>query len=356
MKQYCAKGLTEQVKMRISVNADNREYNVHIGPGMINEEGLFSGLRRAAVVTDETVARLHLDALLGTLERAGVEAGSIILPPGEEIKSRDRLFDIYSGLADSLIGRSDAVIAFGGGTVGDAAGFAAATYRRGVPLIQCPTTLLAQADSSIGGKVAIDHPRGKNLIGAFYQPTLVVTDTALLSTLPREHIASGMAEVIKCAALSSGDLGDVGGDMTGRVYGAAMIKAGYVQADPKDIGIRRELNFGHTIGHALERASGFELLHGYGVSIGMAAMARIGEDMGITEPGTAERLTAALRAAELPTELKDIDEAAFRAAMLLDKKGDGESVNAVFLKKLGQAAIVSTPIRELCDRALSPAR
>ena len=126
--------------MRISVNADNREYSVQIGPGMIKEEGLFTGFRRAAVVTDETVAKLHLDTIMATLERAKVRAGSIILPPGEEIKSRDRLFDIYSGLMDNLIGRSDAVIAFGGGTVGDAAGFAAATYRRGVPLVHCPTT------------------------------------------------------------------------------------------------------------------------------------------------------------------------------------------------------------------------
>mgnify|MGYP000447085720 CR=1 FL=1 len=138
--------------MRISVNADNREYSVQIGPGMIKEEGLFTGFRRAAVVTDETVAKLHLDTIMATLERAKVRAGSIILPPGEEIKSRDRLFDIYSGLMDNLIGRSDAVIAFGGGTVGDAAGFAAATYRRGVPLVHCPTTLLAQAGFLHRGK------------------------------------------------------------------------------------------------------------------------------------------------------------------------------------------------------------
>lgn len=342
--------------MRISVNADNREYSVQIGPGMIKEEGLFTGFRRAAVVTDETVAKLHLDTIMATLERAKVRAGSIILPPGEEIKSHDRLFDIYSGLMDNLIGRSDAVIAFGGGTVGDAAGFAAATYRRGVPLVQCPTTLLAQADSSIGGKVAIDHPRGKNLIGTFYQPVLVVTDTALLSTLPREHLASGMAEVIKCGAISSGDLNSGEDDLTRTVYRTAMIKAGYVQADTKDTGIRRELNFGHTIGHALERASGFELLHGCGVSIGMVAMAKIGESMGLTEPGTAEQLISALSAAGLPTEMKNIDKDAFRAAMLLDKKGDGETVNAVFLKKIGQAAVIAMPIGELCDRALSLAR
>ena len=330
--------------MRISVNADNREYSVQIGPGMIKEEGLFTGFRRAAVVTDETVAKLHLDTIMATLERAKVRAGSIILPPGEEIKSRDRLFDIYSGLMDNLIGRSDA------------AGFAAATYRRGVPLVHCPTTLLAQADSSIGGKVAIDHPRGKNLIGTFYQPVLVVTDTALLSTLPREHLASGMAEVIKCGAISSGDLNSGEDDLTRTVYRTAMIKAGYVQADTKDTGIRRELYFGHTIGHALERASGFELLHGCGVSIGMVAMAKIGESMGLTEPGTAEQLISALSAAGLPTEMENIDKDAFRAAMLLDKKGDGETVNAVFLKKIGQAAVIAMPIGELCDRALSLAR
>ena len=330
--------------MRISVNADNREYSVQIGPGMIKEEGLFTGFRRAAVVTDETVAKLHLDTIMATLERATGRAGSIILPPGEEIKSRDRLFDIYSGLMDNLIGRSDA------------AGFAAATYRRGVPLVHCPTTLLAQADSSIGGKVAIDHPRGKNLIGTFYQPVLVVTDTALLSTLPREHLASGMAEVIKCGAISSGDLNSGEDDLTRTVYRTAMIKAGYVQADTKDTGIRRELNFGHTIGHALERASGFELLHGCGVSIGMVAMAKIGESMGLTEPGTAEQLISALSAAGLPTEMENIDKDAFRAAMLLDKKGDGETVNAVFLKKIGQAAVIAMPIGELCDRALSLAR
>ena len=135
-----------------------------------------------------------------------------------------------------------------------------------------------------------------------------------------------------------------------------MIKAGYVQADPKDTGIRRELNFGHTIGHALEQASGFELLHGCGVSIGMVVMAKIGESMGLTEPGTAEQLISALSAAGLPTEMENIDKDAFRAAMLLDKKGDGETVNAVFLKKIGQAAVIAMPIGELCDRALSLAR
>ena len=204
--------------------------------------------------------------------------------------------------------------------------------------------------------MAIDHPRGKNLIGTFYQPVLVVTDTALLSTLPREHLASGMAEVIKCGAISSGDLNAGEDDLTRTVYRTAMIKAGYVQADPKDTGIRRELNFGHTIGHALERASGFELLHGCGVSIGMVAMAKIGESMGLTEPGTAEQLISALSAAGLPTEMENIDKDAFRAAMLLDKKGDGETVNAVFLKKIGQAAVIAMPIGELCDRALSLAR
>ena len=184
----------------------------------------------------------------------------------------------------------------------------------------------------------------------------MVTDTALLSTLPREHLASGMAEVIKCGAISSGDLNSGEDDLTRTVYRTAMIKAGYVQTDPKDTGIRRELNFGHTIGHALERASGFELLHGCGVSIGMVAMAKIGESMGLTEPGTAEQPISALSAAGLPTEMENIDKDAFRAAMLLDKKGDGETVNAVFLKKIGQAAVIAMPIGELCDRALSLAR
>ena len=338
--------------MRITVNADGREYGIQIGPGIIKEASLFAGFRRAAVVTDETVAGLHLDSLMETLERARVRASRIILPPGEGIKSCDGLFEIYSGLMDSLIGRSDAVIAFGGGTIGDAAGFAAATYRRGVPLIHCPTTLLSQADSSIGGKTAIDHPRGKNLIGTFYQPVMVVSDTALLSTLPGEHISSGMAEVIKCGAIASGDLSADPSDLGWAVYRAAMVKAGYVQADPKDTGIRRELNFGHTIGHALERASGFELLHGFGVSIGMAAMAKIGESRGITERGTAERLISALSSAGLPTDIRSTDKEAFRAAMLLDKKGDGETVNAVFLKQLGKAVIVPMPISELCDAAL----
>ena len=330
--------------MRISVNADNREYSVQIGPGMIKEEGLFTGFRRAAVVTDETVAKLHLDTIMATLERAKVRAGSIILPPGEEIKSRDRLFDIYSGLMDNLIGRSDAVIAFGGGTVGDAAGFAAATYRRGVPLVHCPTTLLAQADSSIGGKVAIDHPRGKNLIGTFYQPVLVVTDTALLSTLPREHLASGMAEVIKCGAISSGDLNSGEDDLTRTVYRTAMIKAGYVQADTKDTGIRRELNFGHTIGHGIEAVKGIKgrrttgLFHGECVALGMLPM--------IESKALQKRVRGVYRRLGLPTRTA-YDKEKVLAEMLHDKKAQDGQITIIKVPGLGCWRAETIPVEGL---------
>ena len=326
--------------MVISVSLGAQSYPILLEAGALARAGQHLSLaRRVLVVTDSGVPQEYARTVAGACRQARI----CTLPAGENSKNMDNYQRLLREMLALSMDRGDCVAAVGGGMAGDLAGFAAATYMRGVDFYNVPTTLLAQADSSIGGKVAIDHPRGKNLIGTFYQPVLVVTDTALLSTLPREHLASGMAEVIKCGAISSGDLNSGEDDLTRTVYRTAMIKAGYVQADTKDTGIRRELNFGHTIGHALERASGFELLHGCGVSIGRVAMAKIGESMGLTEPGTAEQLISALSAAGLPTEMENIDKDAFRAAMLLDKKGDGETVNAVFLKKIGHCLLYTSP-------------
>ena len=343
--------------MRISVNADNREYSVQIGPGMIKEEGLFTGFRRAAVVTDETVAKLHLDTIMATLERAKVRAGSIILPPGEEIKSRDRLFDIYSGLMDNLIGRSDAVIAFGGGTVGDAAGFAAATYRRGVPLVHCPTTLLAQVDSSVGGKVAIDLPAGKNLAGAFWQPRLVVMDPEVLDTLEDKTFSDGMAEVIKYGcirdaaffrALEKTPSRRAGMENIESVlYTCCDLKRAVVEKDERDTGERMVLNFGHTLGHAYEKAGHYETwTHGQAVAAGMCLAARLGAALGVTPAGVPERVEALVSAFGLPTRIP-CTQADYAAAVGLDKKGTGEQITLVLLEDLGRAVLHRMSKREL---------
>ncbi len=319
-------------------------YDVLVGSGLIKELGAqlktrFDGAR-VFVVMDETVLNSHGDALLKSLRGAGLTAYMHAFPAGEVHKNHETLLKLYAEMAKRELTRTDVVVAFGGGVVGDVAGFAAATYMRGMPLVMAPTTLLAMADSSIGGKTAVNLPYGKNLVGAFSQPRLVICDTDYVKTLPKRQYRAGYAEIIKCAAigdeeafcrLERGDMSD-----EEAVFMALKVKAALVEKDEFDRGDRRLLNFGHTVGHAVESASGYSLLHGEAVSIGMAAMAKTGERLGVTEIGTAKRLTALLKAYSLPVRY-DGDKRAVYENLVYDKKTEGALVDAVLLTKIGAA-------------------
>lgn len=335
----------------VTAGATESRYDIHI------ESGLLAGCapllapyagRRAAVVADSNTAPLYAGTLLEQLRRAGIAASVVILPAGEETKCAAQLSRLYDAFLDLHLTRADLVIALGGGVVGDIAGYAACTYLRGVHFVQAPTTLLAQVDSSVGGKVAINHPRGKNLLGAFYQPELVLVDCDTLRTLDARQIGAGLGEVIKYGCICDRALFEqleslgtrerlmpVLGEVIAR---CCSFKADYVRRDPHDHGVRMQLNFGHTLAHALENALGYgTLLHGEAVSIGMVAAARWGETLGVTPAGTAARIKAVLAGYGLMTERPvGLDAEALAATMALDKKAEGNTVRAVLLTEIGR--------------------
>ena len=296
--------------------ARDASYEVLVGRGALAELPRVLAARcpahAYAVIADHRVAELHGPALLGALKEAGIEARLFAFPAGEWNKTRET----WAGLCDAMLkaglGRDCAVIAFGGGVAGDLGGFVAATYLRGIPYVQVPTTLLAMIDSSVGGKTGVDAPAGKNLIGAFHQPRAVVADVDLLATLPRTQLAAGMAEAIKHGAIADAayfagleDSGPVLGKDTARldplVRRSVEIKAEIVAADEREAGRRQVLNFGHTVGHAVEARSGFDLLHGEAVAIGMVAEAALAEALGVAAHGLKHALKRLLERYALPT-------------------------------------------------------
>src|SRR5690606_7369734 len=285
---------------RIDINLGERGYPILIGEGMLDTAGDYLGSllprKRTAIVTDENVADLHLQRLLDSLEKAGIEAEPIVLPAGEASKSFPHLEWLCEQLLELGIERKDAIIAFGGGVIGDLVGFAAAILRRGCPFVQIPTTLLSQVDSSVGGKTGINTPQGKNLIGAFHQPKLVLIDTGVIDTLPDRELLAGYAEVVKYgliddaeffAWLEENGVGVLADDQTRRAHAVATscrAKAGVVEQDEFETkGVRALLNHGHTYGHALEAEKGYggELLHGEGVAVGMVLAFELSVDMGL---------------------------------------------------------------------------
>ena len=346
----------------VTASAPESRYDIHIGHGLLHScAPLFSGYagRKACVVADSNTAPLYSYALLEQLHRAGVEASVVILPAGEETKCAEQLFRLYDAFLDFRLTRADLVIALGGGVVGDITGYAACTYLRGVHFIQVPTTLLAQVDSSVGGKVAINHPRGKNLLGAFYQPELVLIDCDTLKTLDDRQIGAGLGEVIKYGCIYDSALFERIESLGSRaalmpvldeiIARCCAIKAEYVRIDPHDHGIRMQLNFGHTLAHALENAMGYGvLLHGEAVSIGMAAACRWGEALGVTPDGTAERVTRVLKAYGLLTEYPaELCGEALAATMALDKKAEGSKVRVVLLTQIGKCTGLPLTPQEL---------
>lgn len=325
------------------------EYDIHIGKGLLDKASeiigeLFSG-KRIAVVTDSNVGPLYAKRLTSAL--GAYETRVITVEAGEHSKSGEVLFSLYDKLLDFGVTRTDMIIALGGGVVGDLTGFAAATLLRGIPYVQIPTTLLAQVDSSVGGKTAVNLERGKNLVGAFYQPKAVIIDTECQKTLPRNVLADGMAEVIKYGAISDSnffekletlELNSVAEHMEDIIYTCCAIKGRIVEEDEHDTGLRMILNFGHTFGHGVERYYHYDLYtHGMGVAVGMVMACRWGENRGITPIGTADRMKKMLERYELPTET-ELPAEELMKAVSVDKKGDGDYINVIALNKIGEAS------------------
>ena len=338
----------------LTVALPGREYDILIQRGLLGRAGehirvVLPGARKIALVSDSSVAPLYGRTVLDSLAAAGFEARLITVPAGEASKCAGELSRLWEEFMAFGLTRTDAVAALGGGVVGDLAGFAAATVLRGVDLVQLPTTLLAQVDSSVGGKVAIDLRAGKNLAGAFWQPRLVLMDPDALDTLPLPVFMEGMAEVVKYGCIKDGKFfsflerrpsrREVMENIEHVLYTCCDIKRAVVERDERDTGERMLLNFGHTLGHAYELAGNYtEWSHGEAVAAGMCAAARLGVKLGVTPSGLPERLEGALSSLGLPTEIP-CTRAQYAGAIGLDKKGAGEEISLILLERMGHAVV-----------------
>jgi 3-dehydroquinate synthase len=354
--------MTIHNRATITVPLGDRSYSIHIGEGLLARAGEIVApfLKRplTAIVTDENVARAHLATLERALAAKGIRSTAIIMPPGEATKSYAHLAELCDRLLVAGVERRDRIIAFGGGVIGDLAGFAAAILRRGVDFIQIPTSLLAQVDSSVGGKTGINSPQGKNLIGAFHQPLAVIADIGLLNSLPRRELAAGYAEVAKYGLL--GDMpffewleGASGQIMRGNaeariqaIRTSCEAKARIVAEDETETGVRALLNLGHTFGHALEAATGYSqrLLHGEAVAIGMVQAFRFSERQQLSPPGIADRVAKHLKSVGLPVHASEITGELPPPATLLeimrqDKKAQGGKLTFILVRGIGEAFI-----------------
>ena len=345
----------------ITVPLGNRTYPVHIGSGLLDCLGAHVvealGEISVAVVTDDNVAPLYLDRAVKSLEAAGLRVCTHTLPHGEQTKCLTQLANLYTFLCENRLTRKDAVIALGGGVIGDLTGLAAATFLRGVHFIQVPTTLLAQVDSSVGGKVAVDLPQGKNLVGAFYQPEFVLVDPDTLTTLTDEYWRDGLGEVVKYGCIGDADLfalleecapGErekLMDHIDTILLHCIQAKADVVAQDERDTGLRMTLNFGHTIAHAVETCQHYEgLRHGEAVALGMHAMTCLTEAKGLTANGTAARLDALLRRLDMPMQLPGLREEDVISAMFMDKKYSGKVLRVIVLNEIGKCFIHPTDV------------
>ncbi len=339
----------------IKVDVGHSQYLITIGSGLLADRALIDSQapgRDVMVVTNTTVARLYLQRL-----RAGLGERSVfecILPDGEQHKTLQTAGWVFDDLVGKKLNRDAIVLALGGGVVGDIAGFAAACYQRGIGYVQIPTTLLAQVDSSVGGKTGVNHTGGKNLIGAFHQPLAVIADTDTLSTLPDRELSAGLAEVIKYGCIADLEfLGWLDSNMekllerdaealTHAVARSCEIKASIVGEDEREHGRRAILNFGHTFGHAIEAATGFErYLHGEAVALGMVMAADFSRELGLIDEAAKQRVDGLLRRAGLPTEAPKVGAARALELMQMDKKVLAGKVRLVLLERLGSGIIVS---------------
>ena len=346
----------------VPVGLGERAYDILIGPGLIARAGTEIAGRlpgtRAAIVTDENVAAVHLDTFQAALAAAGIESVAVRLKPGERSKSFESLERTVDAILEAKLERRDAVIALGGGVVGDLAGFAAGVVRRGMNFVQVPTSLLAQVDSSVGGKTGINTPRGKNLVGVFYQPRLVLADTEVLDTLPLREFRAGYAEVAKYGLINRPDffawleanweeIFSGGAARTEAIAECCRAKAEIVEKDERETGDRALLNLGHTFGHALEAATGYDgarLVHGEAVAIGMVLAHKFSARMNLASPDDSARVEAHLSAVGLPTRPNQIPGGLADAATLLsfiaqDKKVTRGALTFILTRGIGQSFI-----------------
>jgi shikimate kinase / 3-dehydroquinate synthase len=358
-QQLASDPMTEPVPTILNVELGERSYPITIGPKLLDDGALLNrhiDAGRVAIVTNTTVAPLYLARVAGALRAAGREVVEIILPDGEEHKTWQSLNLVFDALLAAKCDRKTTIIALGGGVIGDLAGFAASSYMRGVPFVQVPTTLLSQVDSSVGGKTGINHPLGKNMIGAFYQPRAVIADTATLNTLPARELSAGLAEVIKHGAILDaayfawleGHIDRlVARDPQALGYAIARsceIKAEVVRKDEREGGLRAVLNFGHTFGHAIESGLGYGTwLHGEAVGCGMVMAADLSARLGLIDAAAVERVRALVQAAGLPTVAPDLGEQRWIELMSVDKKNEGGEIKFILLKPLGSPSITTAP-------------
>lgn len=339
----------------LSVALGDRSYPIHVGSGLLGDPGLILPLlpqKRVAIITNETIAPLYLEPLVAAFKSAGVDVVRVVLPDGEEHKTWQTLNLIFDALIEHRCERRTTLIALGGGVVGDMTGFAAATWQRGAPFIQVPTTLLAQVDSSVGGKTAINHPQGKNMIGAFYQPRAVIADLSTLKTLPDREMKAGLAEVVKHGLIRDAQFfGWLEANMDGllardpaalehAVVRCCEIKAEVVALDEREDDLRALLNFGHTFGHAIEAGLGFGTwLHGEAIAAGMVMASDLSQRLGLLGPDAAARVERLLAKIGLPVAGPAMPPEQYLELMSVDKKARDGALRFIVLDQIGTAVI-----------------
>ena len=362
-------GLLQPALRRLEVALGDRSYPIHIGTRLLSDASLWSQLlptpasRRLALVTNDCVGPLYAETLKQALDQLGCQITTIVLPDGEQYKTLEGFGRVIDGLMQARMERKSTLIALGGGVVGDMAGFAASCYQRGMPFIQVPTTLLAQVDSSVGGKTAVNHPLGKNMVGAFYQPQAVVIDLNTLSTLADQELSAGMAEVIKYGCIMDEAFfqwlethvdGLMSRDpelLAQAVYRCCELKAKVVAMDEREAGARALLNFGHTFGHAIESEMGYgQWLHGEAVGCGMRIASQLSCQLGLIDTPTKRRIERLIAAAGLPTQAPNWPAQIYLKAMAHDKKAESGEIRYVLLQAMGKAFV-----RPVDDQAVSQA-
>jgi len=354
-----ASGIAPSPSTSVHIDLGDRSYDILIGDGLLGASDTYAGLPRstqALIVTNTTVGPLYTQALRQAIAPLHQRVLDVELPDGEQYKDWPALNQIFTKLLEQAADRKTVLYALGGGVVGDMTGFAAACYMRGVPFVQVPTTLLAQVDSSVGGKTAINHPAGKNMIGAFYQPQRVVCDLATLDTLPQRELLAGLAEVIKYGPIADADfltwleahmdqlLARDRSALVHAVKRSCEIKAWVVGQDEKESGLRAILNFGHTFGHAIEAGLGYgEWLHGEAVGCGMVMAADLSARLGLIDDATAQRIQALIERTGLPVKGPRLGADRYLELMQVDKKAEGGQIRFVVIDSLGQASMRPAP-------------
>ncbi|TSA23119.1 MAG: 3-dehydroquinate synthase [Betaproteobacteria bacterium] len=354
----------------LTVELGDRSYPIHIGAGLLDRADLIVphlAQKRVVIVTNTTVAPLYLERLTRTLTGAGVRVTPVVLPDGEAYKNWETLNLIFDALLTDRAERKTTLIALGGGVIGDITGFAAASYQRGVPFIQIPTTLLSQVDSSVGGKTGINHPLGKNMIGAFWQPQVVLADTETLNTLPDRELSAGMAEVIKYGLITDPEffawlekntaalLAREPAALAEAIYRSCANKARVVAADEREAGLRALLNLGHTFGHAIEAGMGYGVwLHGEAVAAGTMLAADLSRRMGLMSATECARAAALFTQSGLPTVAPNLGAADYLRHMGVDKKVEGGKLHFVLLRGIGDAFVSEAPA-DLLQQTLTEA-